>query len=424
MNRKFLGILAVIIIALMALVATAGLDNLPRSLKASVASAAARVAADRTAFAQERSAVERALQQEPALFRNTAAAWRGRMEQAQARITQAEAELAALRKIAQEDRREDTAKVEQGLARLESMRAGGVQEAKGIRAEAERWLSYKQNLPAQLEAMGADYQAIQSLDPESATAPARKAMLDWPAKRSDLEQRLAALAEMKARAQQVWEGSSATRAEAATANSESIDYPALFTSADQVRQLARQTREGADAINQLAGQLYVNWDKLLLEVEEDKQKVRIVRTRFPDATLQNGQPSQEEKWEPMQRAQAADAERNVGMVIARKPAGKYDSEVESALQAPGYAYVAPPGQANAYGSWNNGVWSWLPQYMLLSHMLRGPSYPPITMGDYGSYQSARQRGDVYYGGATRTSGRGMRGVIDRVRSGFRRRILA
>jgi hypothetical protein len=232
-----------------------------------------------------------------------------------------------------------------------------------------------------------------------------------------LEQRLAALAEMKVRAEQVWEGSSAARAEAATANSESIDYPALFASADQVRQLARQTREGADAINQLAGQLYVNWDKLLLEVEEDKQKVRIVRTRFPDATLQNGQPSQEEKWEPMQRAQAADAERNVGMVIARKPAGKYDSEVESALQAPGYAYVAPPGQANAYGSWNNGVWSWLPQYLLLSHMLRGPSYPPITMGDYGSYQSARQRGDVYYGGAARTSGRGLRGVIDRVRSG-------
>jgi hypothetical protein len=224
------------------------------------------------------------------------------------------------------------------------------------------------------------------------------------------------VAEMKAQAQKVWEGSSAARAQATTANSDSIDYPALFSSADQLKQLARQTREGADAINQLAGQLYVNWDKLLLEVEEDKQKVRIVRTRFPDATLQNGQPSQEEKWEPVQRALAADAERNVGMVIARKAAGKYDSEAESALQAPGYAYVAPAGQSNAYGSWNNGVWSWLPQYLLMSQMLRGSTYPPITMGDYGSYDRSRRTGGVYYGGTPRTSGRGMRGVLDRERS--------
>ena len=43
--------------------------------------------------------------------------------------------------------------------------------------------------------------------------------------------------------------------------------------------------------------------------------------------------------------------------------------------------------------------------------------PPIGMGDYGSYQRARQRGDVYYGQNTRQSGGFLRRSIDRVRSG-------
>ena len=240
-------------------------------------------------------------------------------------------------------------------------------------------------------------------------------MLDWPAKRPDLEARLTALTEVKPRAEQVWSTSAAARAQAVGENPEAIDYPAVFGAADQMDQLERQTREGAETVNQLAGQLYVNWDKLLLEVDNDKQKIRFVRTRYPDATLQNGEVSQEEKWEPIVRAQAEQLERNVGMVVARKPAGKYEAEVESALQAPGYAYIAPPGQANSYGSWNNGVWSWLPQYLILSHMLRGPSMPPITMGDYGSYQRARQRGEVYYGQNTRQSGGMLRRTIDRVR---------
>lgn len=416
MNRKSLGILAIVIIMLMAFVATAGLDSLPRSVKQSVEAAETRAGADRTEFDRQRSAIQRALQDEPVLFRTRAASWQTRISQAQGAIAKAESELASLKKLAQEDRREDAAKVEEGLARLEALRAGSLLEAKQIGAEAERWLNYKRNLPAQLASMKADYDAVQSFSPETAAAAAAKAMADWPAKKLDLEQRIAALAGAKATAAQVWESSTQAREQAAGPDSDNIDYPALFASADQLDQLERQTREGAESINTLAGQLYVNWDKLLIEVDGGKQKTRIVRTRYPDATLQNGVSSQEEKWEPLTHSQAEHAERNVGMAIARKPAGKYDSEAESGVQAPGYAYIAPPGQANAYGSWNNGVWSWLPQYLLLSQMLRGPSYPPITMGDYGSYQSARQRGEVFYGHRRADSGGFLRRTIDRARN--------
>src|SRR3954453_1221339 len=134
MNRKLLGIFALVILALMALVVTAGLDNLPRTLKNSVAAVETRVVTDRTIFDQDRAAVERALREEPALFRTRAASWQSRIEQAQAKISNAEAELAALRKMTQANRREDTRAVEQGVARIESMRSGGVQDLKGIRA--------------------------------------------------------------------------------------------------------------------------------------------------------------------------------------------------------------------------------------------------------------------------------------------------
>ena len=47
MNRKSLGIVAVFLIALMAFIATAGLDNLPKEVRASAESAAAQVASDK-----------------------------------------------------------------------------------------------------------------------------------------------------------------------------------------------------------------------------------------------------------------------------------------------------------------------------------------------------------------------------------------
>ena len=76
MKSKSLGILAVVIIVVMAIVATAGLDNLPRNLQSSVVAASEQISKDRTSFEEQRKKIERALQQEPALFRTRAAAWR------------------------------------------------------------------------------------------------------------------------------------------------------------------------------------------------------------------------------------------------------------------------------------------------------------------------------------------------------------
>ena len=79
MNRRSLELTAAILITAMVIVATAGLDHLPRTLRESVAAATAQLAADRVAFNQNRIFIDRTMREEPALFQAKAALWRGRL---------------------------------------------------------------------------------------------------------------------------------------------------------------------------------------------------------------------------------------------------------------------------------------------------------------------------------------------------------
>jgi hypothetical protein len=403
MNRRSLGILAIVLILLMAIVATAGLDSLPRELRSSAQAAAEQVRADRSRLEANRAAIERAVSAEPALFAARVAAWRDRLNRAETRLGEAETQAASLRTLAGENHRSDRQQVEQALEKLRSARAGAVEESERIRQDAERWLAYKRDLPERLIQMGRDYDALQAWDAAAATAAAQEAMIDWPAKRPDLQQRIDQLVQVKGAGAAAWESAADARA-AAAAQKPDVDYAALFSAADRLQNSARQLSEGAAEVNALAQQLYVDRNKLLLELDgEQRQKVRVVETRFPDATLKDGTTTEQERWEDIDPTRSRQLADSAGMVIERKPAGKFDSEAERTAQAPAYAYVAPPGQANQYGSWSNGVWQWLPQYLILSQLLRGSQYPPITAGDYRDYDRARRSGDVWYGRDNRYS---------------------
>jgi hypothetical protein len=225
-------------------------------------------------------------------------------------------------------------------------------------------------------------------------------MTDWPQKRDDLNSRLEALRKTQSEGEGIWESTAAMRAAAESGNRANFDYPAFFSAADRLDATAQEMKNGVNSLNALAGQLYTSWDKILIDAGDDngsyREKFRVVRTKYPDSTLSNGQVSTEERWEPVDRAQYRAAERQVGMTVEHKPAGKYDSEAERTVQPPVYAYVAPPGQSNAYGAWSGGVWHWLPQYLILSHLLNR-SQPNITSGDFDAYRSARRRGEIFYG---------------------------
>lgn len=399
MNRRSLGALAIVIIILMAIVAMAGLDNLPRGLRKSIDAAANQLDSDRSQLAQNRGFVNRVLVDEPVLFRTKQSSYRDRLDRDSACLTSAASLLTSLQQIAKANRRADAAKAESELSRYESTRKGCVQDAAEVRADAERWIKYKHELPQRLAAMKASYETVRLFDVDAAAAPAKKAIVDWPAKRDDLESRVNQLNTLKSQGEQAWMAAANLRSQAEAGNVTDFDYATFFQSGDRLDDIARQLKSGAETANQLAAQLYKSWDKLLLDVDDNhggREKVRIVTTKYKDAALSGAETSSEERWEELSGARARDAEKSVGMVIARKQAGKYDSEVERNVQPPAIAYVAPPGQSNAYGSWQNGVWSWLPQYLILSHLLNS-SRGSIYHDDYEAYYQARRRGEIFYG---------------------------
>jgi hypothetical protein len=398
MEKRALGMVAIILIGLMAIVATAGLDNLPSSVRKSVEAASSVLSRDRSSFDQERSQIESAISGDPALFQKEADSWHQRLDNDRAEFDNAATKLAAVQQLAKANRRRDEYDVERGLNEANSLRQGALSDASGIRSETERWVTAKRSLPDRVKAMKAAYDAIEAADIDAALAPVRKAETDWPAKRDDLQRRVDGLKDFKAQGQKIWDSSATLRAQADAKGLADSDIETLLSEADQLDSTAREAKEGVAAVDTLAGQLYVSWDKLLLDIEhgrEPRERIRLVETKFPDATLTHGQTTSEERWEDLSNFRVSDAERNVGMVIERKEAGKYDTEAERSVQPPAYAYVAPPGQSNNYGSWSGGVWHWLPEYLILSHLLSTPRYI-VTAPDYQAYYGARQRGETFY----------------------------
>ena len=397
MERRALGILAIILIGLMTIVATAGLDNLPPSLRKASDSASALLDKDRSAFEENRSQIERAMNERPALFQAEAAEWTSRLDQDRAQFDAAAAKLVAAQTMAKANRRVDAYYVESNLGESNSLRQNALRDSARLRSEAERWLASERELPARIQAMRASNESLQAVNVDTLSGPVAKAMVDWPAKRDDLQSRLDRVKQLKVHGQEIWDSSAKLRSSAEANNLADSDVSALLSQADELDTTAREAKEGLAATNALAGQLYVSWDKLLLDTDggrDPQEKVRIVRTRFPDATLTHGETASEERWEALDSSRVRDGEDNTGMVIEQKPAGKYDSESERSVQPPAYAHIAPPGQANSYGSWSGGVWHWLPEYLLLSQLLHA-SRVPVTTPDYEAYQDARRRGEIF-----------------------------
>ena len=113
-------------------------------------------------------------------------------------------------------------------------------------------------------------------------------------------------------------------------------------------------------------------------------------------------------WTDVSPASYHAVENNLGMAIAHKDAGLYDSEAQGTAQPPGFAYIAPPSVgSNQYGYWTNNehgsFWTFLPEYLIMRELLWGHSYRPIYVNEYNGYSSALRSGRTYYGRETPAS---------------------
>ena len=94
---------------------------------------------------------------------------------------------------------------------------------------------------------------------------------DWPAKKGDIEARLASLKSEQPAAEAAWKDAQAASAKP--------DYAALMSDERKLDTLA----DAPELDQKLAGQLYDSYDKVLVDLEPpNREKVKTVRTHITD----------------------------------------------------------------------------------------------------------------------------------------------
>ena len=405
MSRSTLRILAVTLTTLIIVVLVNAFDHLPGSVRTQIDSERSALASAQSELKGAQNVVARETQAQSTFFAAIAASrqWPGQFQNAAGTLQSAGRDMDELSRLEKQGRYRDRQQAESLLADERRLRTAALGQASSVQNEAAHWLSRKQQLPAEVEAMQRDYRAIHGYDLAPLIAAIQHAETDWPEKKPDLEGRLAAVRSIITHDDDLWQSTAASRAAAATGKIDDGDAGTLLGSADELKASAGLLSKQAGELESLAGQLYDSWDKILVDMEtrgfgssrEYDQKIRTVRTHA-------GTTSSEERWVPVSEATYDSMHNDLGMAIEQKPAGKYDAEADHVPQPAGFAYVAPPSQgSNQYGHWeqHNGqsFWVFYGQYALLRDLLFNRDYRPLDRRDWEGYRSERSQGHTYYG---------------------------
>ncbi|MBZ5622397.1 MAG: hypothetical protein LAQ69_27245 [Acidobacteriia bacterium] len=409
MSRSILKFLAVLLGVLIVVVFFAGLDGLPRSLRAQIGQ-------ERSAFASSQKQLHAAqdevlanLRSESDLFRAIPASqeWPGQLSQALGDLQLASHDIEQLAALEKQNRRQDRQQVETLLAQERALRGKAVDQAAGIQKEAAHWVDLKRHLPEELQRMEQDYNTIHGFDLAPITATVQKAETDWPEKARNLEKRLGDLRDVVTQGETAWQSSAETRRLAAAGDLAHLDFAALVAADNALKTAAAGLPAETQKLEKHSAQLYVAWDKILVDMEprgnnQYGQKIRTVQTHFADASSKTGEVTSDEKWVNVSQAVYEAQKNDLGMAIEHKPEGKYEAEAEHVAQPAGFAYVAPPSQgSNQYGYWDhrNGsdFWVFYGQYALMRDLLWNHQYQPVDRYDWEGYRTYQSRGQTYYG---------------------------
>ena len=411
MSRNTLKILAVVLTVLIVVIGFNALDHLPGSVKAAIASERTAIASAQKQIASTQDAVQREVQSNSALFHSIPASqqWPGRFQQASAILGTANRDMAELSQLEQHGHRNDANRAESLLAGVRGLRTNALAQSGAIQTEADNWIARSKRLPAEAQQMEQNYKAIHAFDLTPVRATVQRAEADWPDKKTDLDSRLASVTAIVTSSDDVWQSAAKSRADVAKPPPD-FDYGEFLSAGDDLKTSAASLPVKSAELQALAGQLYDNWDKILVDMEVRgigsnrawDQKIRTVRTHLADATAKSGSTTSEDKWVDVSQATYNTMRDDLGMAIEHKPAGKYDSESDHVAQPAGFAYMAPPAQgSNQYGYWEHrdgqSFWVFYGQYALMRDLLFNHQYRPLPRDDWEGYRTYSQRGQTYYG---------------------------
>src|SRR5579883_1608640 len=321
---------AVVLVLLMAVIWFANLDGLPKNVRADIKKEQAAFADTQQRFNKIRDEVSSDIRQNPTLFqaRSMTSVLPERLNQAELTLREAGNDVNALTKIDKSNRKRDKQQAELLLHQSEQARTKALQQATAVSEEAGRWVAFKKNPSAAVKTMEQEYQAVQGADLDAVTKAVQKAETDWPAKKDDLESRLTALKKLSTDAEQQWQATAPLRAKASA-----DDAPALAAAADSIHQAATEVKQRAGSLRDLTGQLYNAYDKVLVDLDKGddysyKEKLKTITTHFTDVQANKTETLTAENWQQITPDDYRRYEKDIGMTVEHKAAGKYDSEAD------------------------------------------------------------------------------------------------
>jgi hypothetical protein len=339
--------------------------------------------------------------------------WSSRLAEAKSKLDRAGRDQSELQSVEHESGKEAVRRAGSLLSDERQLRGAALSEITEVRAAATRWLEFERDPQNGLNALQRDYQAVSAVDLAPVTAAVARAEKDWPAKKSDLDGRLSSLRNTAQAAEQDWNAAADARQAAAAGKPADTQITALVQADEKFSAEAAGLKRDSEQLRGMTDQLYDAWDKVLDDLEtahrgDDRvyrEKIKTVRTHFIDVPAKQTRTESDEKWVDVSAAQYRSVENDLGMAIAHKDAGLYDSEARTVAQPPGFAYVAPPEVgSNQYGYWTHtdhgSVWTFLPQYLIMRELFWGHSYRPIVINEYNGYSQALRSGRPYYGQET------------------------
>ena len=354
----------------------------------------------------------------PDLFRSAATSedWTAKFRAARDKLSTAEEADRKLIDLSRRNRADSRENAERLLVEARNRRESAVAESKAVEAAANKRVDFKRDLASNLQTMSREYDAVRAADLGPISTTVEKTGRDWPAKKDALNSRLTSLSEIPKTAETEWNATEAVRQDALKGNIDGQKIATLIEADDVLASDAASMTAKTGELRGLCGQLYDSWDKILTDLDVSaygsdplyRERIKTVRTHIVNMAAKTSETSSEERWINVSKSSFHAVENDLGMAIAHKDAGLFDSEAQETPQPAGFAYIAPESQgSNEFGYWDHRggetVWTWLPQYLILRELLWDHDYRPVVLDEYRGYRSAQSSGRTYYGQTTPAS---------------------
>jgi hypothetical protein len=362
--------------------------------------------------------VSNSLTRNPDWFRNVSepGEWTATLRSAKEKLDRAKQDGKRLQELAQLDRGSSRKDAERILAEERKWREDSLQQSRNVEAAVDKWLNFGQNPAANLARMQQAYDAVRHTDLAPLAKTIEGAEKDWPAKKTELDKRFASLQDNLKTATTEWDNTNAARQAASDGKITSQQIEILVHTDQTLSGKANALTTDPSNLRALCGQLYDSWDKVLTDLDSGRyggdrvyrERIKTIRTHFTDVSAKKSETSSDEHWTNVPEASYRAVENDLGMTIAHKDAGLFDSEADNTPQPAGFAYIASPSQErNQYGYWTHTdhgtFWTFLPQYLLMRELLWNRDYRPVVVDDFNAYRTARRSGRIYYGQQTPAS---------------------